>query len=144
MKWRALLVLLVLGVLVSGAFGAETHRTAPINVTATLTFGHTRALGPIGRVGNFQQQIWRINDRYGRPIGRWLVTCRWMSGQERFCHTDMILPRGQIIASGSSPTQFEGEYAVIGGTGLYQGGGGVMEFTAIGLSKSVLLVVITT
>lgn len=123
-----------------GAFG----RPANINVTATLLRGQTRELSPTGRLADHVEQAWRINDRKGRRIGRMLISCRWILTNARFCNADIELPRGQIIASGASPTRFQGEYAVTGGTGSYVGGSGTMQFTAIGIGKNILLISITT
>lgn len=122
----------------------ETASAAQINVTATLTASHIVALPPPGRSGDMQRQRWRLTDRYGRTIGRMYHTCAWVVVTARLCVAELQLPRGKVMAAGSSPTMFEGEYAVTGGTGLYRAGGGVMVFTAIGLRKQVLRVEVTT
>lgn len=125
------------------AHGAAT-RTGLINVTATLTKGTARQVDPPGRRSNASEQAWRITDRHGVRLGRLLLQCRWITDRSRLCYGEMAMPLGKITVAGASPTQFDGEYAVTGGTGAYQGGGGTMLFTSIGFRKNVLLVTITT
>jgi len=123
---------------------AATQGTGRINVTATLAHASSREVGRPGTQSNASEQSWRVTDSHGRTIGRMLMQCRWITPRARLCQAEVELPRGKIVAVGSSTTPFEGEYAVTGGTGRYQGGGGVMTFTAIGLRKQILLITITT
>lgn len=137
-----LVAVVVTLVVVTTSNGAST-RTGRINVTATLTHASSREAGPAGRQSNASEQAWRITDQYGHRIGRMLLQCRWIVARARFCAGEIAMPLGKITVAGASPTAFEGEFAVTGGTGVYRGGGGVMLFTAIGLRKQVLLVTIT-
>lgn len=144
---RLIVVLLVLVavVFVARAWGAPAGglSTGRINVTATLMYSTTRAVPPAGRQSDAAEQSWRITDRYGKAIGRMIVWCRWIRPRSRFCTNELTMPRGKIVATGSSLTQFEGEYAVVGGTGAYSRASGVLLFTAIGIRKTVLLVTVT-
>lgn len=145
MKGAAVLIVLFLLFLVLAATAAVSKPAAPeqVNVTATLTATSIAQLPPRGRVGDLQRQRWRITDRHGRSIGRMFFVCQWPTTTARMCGVELQLPEGKLTALGSSPTPLRGEYAVTGGTGRFQGGGGVMTFTAIGLRKQVLRVVIT-
>lgn len=144
MKGAAVLIVLFLFFLVLAAATAVTPATPEqVNVTATLTASSFARLPPAGRAGDLQRQRWRITDRHGRAIGRMLFVCQWPTQTARMCGVELQLPEGKITALGSSPTPLRGEYAVTGGTGRFEGGGGVMHFTAIGLRKQVLRVVIT-
>jgi len=125
------------------AYGGPSS-TGRINVTATLSHASSRESGPPGRQSNATEQTWRLTDSHGNTIGRMLLQCRWIVARARFCTGEIQMPRGKITVSGSSPTVFEGEFAVTGGTGAYRGGGGVMLFTAIGIRKQVLLLTITS
>lgn len=139
-------VLVVVGAtaVVSGSENTTVAETGRINVTATLTHKTVREAGPDGRQSNASEQAWRITDKFGTTVGRMLMTCRWVVARARLCSGEITMPRGKITFLGSSATQFEGEYAVTGGTRAYSSGGGVMLFTAIGLRKTILLVTITT
>lgn len=115
-----------------------------INVTATLLHRALVRARPSGRQSDRADEAWRLTDKFGHPVGRMLLACRWVLPRARLCYGEITMPRGKISVSGSSATGFEGEYAVNGGTGAYDSGGGVMLFTAIGLRKTILLVIITT
>lgn len=138
MKTLACIALLCVAATASTAAGSEGH--GPINVTLTLTHISSRAVGHPGRISNASEQAWRITSRSGHTIGRMLQQCRWILRHARLCQTEVTLPRGKIVAFGSSPTRFESEYAVTGGTGIYENAGGVMFINSIGLTKSVMLI----
>lgn len=133
-------LVLVFAVKVSGA----SHSTGRINMTATLTHLSSREVGRPGTQSNASEQAWRLNDRYGRRIGRMLMHCRWILPRARLCQVEIALPLGKIIAAGSSASPFDGEFAITGGTGRYRAAGGVMLFQAIGFKKQVLLLRIST
>lgn len=120
----------------------EQRITGRINVTATLVHNVGRRLGPRGRQSNALEQSWRITDSHGRHIGHELLACRWVVSNGRLCQGEITMPLGKITFAGSSPTSFQGEYAVTGGTGVYRGAGGNLLFVAIGLRKNVLLITI--
>ncbi len=133
----------------TGGFGADAGargaRTAvgPIQVTAASLSVTMRRAGPAGRTGDATEQVWSLRSRYGHEVGRWLLSCRWVSNVSRLCTTVVRMPLGQITATGSSPTPLVGTYAVVGGTGVYEGADGVADFTAIGRGKLVLLIQLT-
>lgn len=120
-----------------------SSRTGPILVTATLISSTNRELGPTGRLADATEQKFQLNDRNGRPIGRWLLACRWVAFRNRLCTGELKMPLGKITMAGSSFTALSGEYAVTGGTQLYDDAGGVMDFTSIGRGKLVLFVNLT-
>lgn len=124
---------------------ARGTRTAvgEIQVTASTVSRTTRRAGPEGRKGNATEQVWLLHDRFGHPIGRWLLSCRWVSDQARLCTTVVRMPLGQITMTGASATPFIGSYAVVGGTGVYDGADGVGDFTAIGRRKLILSIQLT-
>lgn len=136
---KRLVVALVALLLVSPA-GA---RVGPIVVTATLTNATARPLGPVGKQSDATEQKFRVNDRNGRPIGSLLLACRWVTTRARLCNGELRMPLGKITVAGSSFTPLDGQYAVTGGTGLYDNAGGAMEFTSIGRGKLVVLVTLT-
>jgi hypothetical protein len=135
------LALIAGGIAVTFASSAPTA-TGQINVTATLVKAHGVPIGRPGRQSDLILQSWRINDRVGTVIGRMVQQCRWVTRIARLCLGELALPRGKIMFQGSSPSRFDGEYAVTGGTGAYQSAGGVMLYTAIGLRKTVLLITV--
>ena len=143
MKWLALAVVVML-VMVSDKALTSTGATGQINVTATLSSSTIALLPPVGRRGDLHYQRWRLTDRFGRHIGRMYFSCAWVVVQARLCLVEIQMPQGKIVAAGSSPTILRGEFAVTGGTGRYRGGGGIMQFTAVGLGKQVLRVEVTT
>ena len=147
MKMAALFVVAAALMIMFGRWdrgSAAPTAVGRINVTATLVKATARPVAPPGRRGNASEQAWRITDRHGTTIGRLLLQCRWITSRARLCYGTLRMPLGQITVSGSSSTSFEGVYAVTGGTGVYQGAGGDMQFFAVGLRKNVLLVTVTT
>ena len=147
MTRRHRIVVVLTVALVAAALGVQVATSRPaavgqINVTATLVKATGRQLGRPGRTSDAIDQTWRITERHGRPIGRMLQHCRWLTSAARLCYGELGLPRGKITFLGSSASRFEGEYAVTGGTGAYRSAGGVMLFTAIGLRKTVLLITV--
>ncbi len=143
------LLLAVVGVTVMGSFGADAGargaRTAvgPIQMTAASLSATRRQAGPAGRTGDATEQVWSLRSRYGHEVGRWLLSCQWVSNVSRLCTTVVRMPLGQITATGSSPTPLVGTYAVVGGTGVYEGADGVADFTAIGRGKLILSIQLT-
>lgn len=143
--------LLLVTVFFAGAFAVvalllspvATPRVGPIVVTATLTGSTTRAVGPIGKIADSVEQKFRVNDRNGRPIGRLLLACRWVATRNRLCNGELKMPLGKITMAGSSFTSLAGQYAVTGGTDLYDDAGGVLVFTSISRGKLILFVNLT-
>lgn len=149
-SWAAVGVLAVgiaaaLVVSVTNNADARGTRTAvgPIQVTAASLSVTTRRAGPAGRTGDATEQVWSLRSRYGHEVGRWLLSCRWVSSTARLCTTVVRMPLGQITVTGSSSTPFVGTYAVVGGTGIYDGADGFADFTAIGRGKLILYIQLT-
>ena len=146
MRWLPFLgplgLLLCGAAVAAGIAFSAPQATGRINVTATLAEAHGHADGVRGRQSDASYQSWRITDRSGTRIGRMLMRCRWVTARARMCDGELAMPLGKLTFLGASPTRFEGEYAVTGGTGAYRSAGGVMLWTAIGLRKSVLLITI--
>lgn len=140
----AAVVLVVVLMCAAFAWSVTQVTVGPISVTATLTSSTARGVPPPGRKSDGVEQRWRITDRNGRSIGRMLLQCRWITRFARLCYGTIQMPRGTFTFQGASPTSFQGEFAVTGGTGAYLGAGGTMRFTAIGQRKNALLVTITT
>lgn len=145
MSWRAWALGVTAGLMLGLMFsaGAAGRQPGQIIATATLTANSIAQLPPRGRSGDLQRQRWRVTDRLGRTIGRMFFVCAWPVQRTRLCVVELQMPGGKITAGGTSTTALGGEYVVTGGTGRYGAGGGVMTFTAIGLRKQVLRVIIT-
>lgn len=133
-------VLLVALVVAASAAAVATRSTAvgPLTVTVTLATSTTRSLSPPGKSGDIVTQTWRVTDRNGRAIGRWMLWCNWVQARTRFCIGELRMPGGTLQVQGASPTRLHGELAITGGTGIYERGRGAIKFTAIGARKSVL------
>lgn len=114
-----------------------------IDVTATLAVSQTEAVPPQGRQSDLVTQSWRLNDRSGTRVGRMMLVCRWVISHSRYCSGEVRMPKGKLTVAGTSPTAFDGIYAVTGGTGIYRGSSGTMEFAAIGERKTVLSIEIS-
>lgn len=121
--------------------GSEARSQATIEVTAQAERFKTAA-PPVGRAGDGERLTWRLNDRFGRPVGIGLLNCRWQLRQARLCTGELRFPLGKLAVVGSSPTRSLGEWAVVGGTGKYLGASGVLEFRAIGLRRLTLIITI--
>lgn len=140
-------LLLFVGVLLAllivpntGSAPSVALKRGEINVTGTLVHAGGRASGTRGRQSDGVEMAWRINDRFGRKLGRMLLTCRWVVARARLCVGEIKLPLGKITVAGSSPTAFSGEYAVTGGTDAYFGSGGEMYWETTGFRKAVLII----
>jgi hypothetical protein len=125
--------------------GARSARplVGPIQVTAANVSVTTRPAMPEGRKGDATEQVWSLRSRYGHEVGFWLMSCRWVSNVSRLCTTVVRMPLGQITVTGASPTPYIGTYAVVGGTGVYDGADGAADFTAIGRGKLILSITLT-
>lgn len=119
---------------------AAAARKGQINVTATLLSATMRKIPPNGRLADASEQKWRLNDRNGRPVGRLLLGCRWIVRRARLCNGTIRLPLGVLAITGDSPTGLDGEFAVTGGTGIYESAGGALIFTSIGSRKMIVSV----
>lgn len=138
------IVALVLMVVLPSADARSARAVVgPIQLTAASVSITTRRAGPEGRRGDATEQVWSLRSRFGHEVGRWLLTCRWVSDVSRLCTTVVRMPLGQITVTGASSTPFVGTYAVVGGTGVYDGADGVADFTAIGRHKLILSIQLT-
>lgn len=141
----ALFVLSAIPVLRTSDSDARGVRSlvGPIQVTAASLSITTRPAMPVGRKGDATEQVWSLRSRYGHEVGRWLLSCRWVSNASRLCTTVVRMPLGQITVTGASPTPYVGTYAVVGGTGAYDGADGMADFTSIGRGKLILSIQLT-
>lgn len=137
-------VLLLAALAIGLAWPGRAAVPGVINVTATRTYSAYHYVPPHGRQSDSQEEAWRITNHDGHTVGRMIMRCRWVVRAARLCNGELLMPLGKITFNGSSPTAFEAEYAVTGGTDAYLGVGGVMRFTAIGQRKNALLVTVTT
>jgi hypothetical protein len=113
-----------------------------ITMTATRLSRQVTRFRPVGRAGDMEILKFRFADRFGRRIGIGNLLCRWANIGRRLCWGDARLPRGTLITIGSSQTRVIGEFAVIGGTGVYLFKQGMLTFSAIGSSKYAVRVVL--
>ena len=132
-------------VVMIGDVQARSERTAQgeIQVTAKNIVHTYRELGRRGRISDASEQAWSLRDRFGRTIGRLVMVCRWVTTRDRLCNGQMEMPRGTIAFGGATVTSFYGAWAVVGGTGKYDGADGVARFTAIGRGRMALVVTLT-
>ena len=113
-----------------------------ITMTGTRTFRQVTRLRPAGRAGDLEILRFRLTDRFGRKIGTGSMLCRWALVTRRLCWGEAILPRGKLIALGSSQTRVLGEFAVVGGTGVYLFKQGMMTWRALSFNKFAIRVVL--
>lgn len=132
---RFVLVLAVAGTLIASA---SANTSATINVVAALQQQNTARLPPPGRSGDAHSSYWVVRDRLGRPIGDMLQSCRWVTAGLRLCVGQVTMPLGTIATIGASRTSLIGQFAIVGGTGRYQGADGVLLFKAISTGRYVL------
>lgn len=130
---------LLAAVAVIAVASASRDDNGRIEITATaLRLGSIESGAP-GRQSNVVEQVWALTDRSGAPIGRMLVMCRWLRPQVwRLCVGEVNLPLGKLVWQGSTQAPLAGTVAVTGGTGRYNGNGGELEVTPVGLRKVVL------
>lgn len=114
---------------------ANAPRVSIITMTATQTSLERTRFAPSGRAGDLEVTTWRFNDRYGRKIGTGTLACRWANEFRRLCWGEARLPRGKLALLGTSTTRVRGEFAVVGGTGVYLFQQGLLTFTATGHNK---------
>jgi hypothetical protein len=106
-----------------------------ITMTGTQRATRVTRLRPLGRAGDLEIVRWTFADRFGRRIGEGNTLCRWASVARRLCWGEIRLPRGRLVMLGSSQTRALGEFAVIGGTGVYTFKQGLMAFRQLSLRK---------
>lgn len=114
---------------------ANSATISIITMTATRLSRRITPLPPVGRAGNMEILKFRFNDRHGTRIGTGNLVCRWASLARRLCWGEARLPRGKLVALGSSQTRVAGEFAVIGGTGVYAFKQGFMTFSPLNRNK---------
>jgi len=106
-----------------------------ITITATRLVKRVTPFPPVGRAGDLEILKFRFNDRHGVRIGFGNLLCRWASIARRLCWGEARLPRGSLVALGSSQSRVAGEFAIIGGTGVYSFKQGFMTFSPLSLNK---------
>lgn len=121
---------------------ANSTSISVITMTATVMHRRTTPSPPLGRSGDLDNVRWRFNDRFGRTIGTGTTLCRWTTFTRRLCWGEMRLPRGKLVALGSSQTRALGEFAVIGGTGVYLFKQGMMTFSQLSVRKYAIRVLL--
>jgi hypothetical protein len=109
----------------------EARRVSIITMTGTRISLERTRLPPVGRRGDLEIATWRLNDRLGRRIGSGSLSCRWATTVRRLCFGEVRLPRGKLAITGSSQTRVTGQFAVVGGTGVYLFQQGVLTFSAL-------------
>lgn len=114
---------------------ASSTKVSIITITGTRTGIERTRLPPAGRRGDLEVGTWRLNDRFGRKIGTGTLICRWVGISRRLCWGELRLPRGRLAVTGSSQTRFVGQFAVVGGTGVYLFQQGVLSFSALSTRK---------
>ena len=98
------------------------------------------ARSPVGRIGNLELLHWSLRDRYGRTIGAAMFDCRWHQDYHRLCWGEVRMVGGTISVSGGSQTRSLGTWAVVGGTGIYRGAHGELNFRATSFRKLTILI----
>lgn len=78
----------------------------------------------------------------GRKIGNGNVLCRWANATRQLCWGEIRLPLGKLVIIGSSQTRILGEYAVIGGTGVYTFKQGLFAFRQLSVNKYAIRVLL--
>lgn len=114
---------------------AQSTSISVITITATRLVRRVTQLPPVGRAGNLEILKFRFNDRHGVRIGFGNLLCRWASIVRRLCWGEARLPRGSLVALGSSQSRVAGEFAIIGGTGVYSFKQGFMTFSPLSVNK---------
>lgn len=106
-----------------------------ITMTGNRLSRFVTRLRPLGRSGDLEESRWTFNDRFGRRIGSGNLLCRWATSFRRLCWGEARLPRGRLVMLGSSQTTILGEFAVVGGTGVYLFKQGLLTFKQLGAKK---------
>lgn len=111
---------------------------ATISVVAHIQQQHIASLPPNGRAGDADSSYWVVRDRLGRAIGDMLQSCRWVTDGLRLCVGQITMPKGTLATIGASRTSLLGQFAIVGGTGEYEGADGVLLFKAVSDRRYVL------
>jgi len=117
--------------------------TGPVELSAVAVSRTSLSFGAIGRKNDRQDQVWRLNDRHGRTVGRLYLACRWVARFQRYCDAVVDMPLGQMTLAGLSPTAFLFRYAVTGGTEFYRGAKGDALFVVTGARRMIMSVTLT-
>jgi hypothetical protein len=125
------------------AVPAAAAPSGPVQLSAVSVSRTTLPFGAPGRKNDRQDQVWRLNDRHGRTVGRLYLACRWVARFQRYCNADVAMPLGQITMAGLSPTAFLFRYAVTGGTEFYRGAKGDALFVVTGARRMIMSVTLT-
>jgi len=137
---RLVLVAVLLLAVTASAAGAPS---GPVQLSAVSVSRTTLPFGAAGRKNDRQDQVWRLNDRHGRTVGRLYLACRWLTRFQGYCNAAIDMPLGQLTMAGLSPTAFLFRYAVTGGTEFYRGAKGDALFVVTGARRMIMSVTLT-
>jgi len=114
---------------------AVSATTGPAVVRITdVQVGFRTVGGSPGRVGVVEIVQQRLhNPSIGHSIGRGDLLCTYVDHRARQCSGTYSLPRGKIIVAGAVASRLLCEYAVIGGTGIFDNARGTLTVTTTGL-----------
>ena len=121
---------------------AQSITVSVITMTGTQRATRVTRFRPAGRAGDLEIARWSFADRFGRRIGDGNTMCRWVTVARRLCWGEIRLPRGALVLLGSSQTRNLGEFAVIGGTGVYTFKQGLLLFRQLSLTKYAIRVLL--
>jgi hypothetical protein len=89
-----------------------------------------RIVHGVGGVGDLEVVHLTLFSSAGRAIGHGVLSCTYLSRNERSCSGTYVLPRGMILTAGILRTRLLYAAAIIGGTGLYDNASGALTVTA--------------
>ena len=111
-----------------------TTRPGDVVRVTDVQVGFRSVGGPPGRVGAVeivQQRIYK--PPLAHPIGRADLLCTYLDRRSRQCSGTYSLPRGKLMVGGAVASRLLCEFAVIGGTGVYDNARGTVTVTSTGL-----------
>lgn len=121
---------------------ANSSNISIITITGKRLSLRTTKLPPTGRAGDLEIIRWGFADRRGHKIGNGNALCRWANATRQLCWGEIRLPLGKLVIIGSSQTRILGEYAVIGGTGVYTFKQGLIAFRQLSVNKYAIRVLL--
>jgi hypothetical protein len=128
----ALSAALVLAALLATAGGRAATGPAQIRITdveSSSQIIRPQGGGVAGTVEIVHQRLY--NARVSRrSIGRVLLTCMFADARTRMCTGTYLLPKGQLVVTGTITTRLLYQIAIIGGTGVYESAHGTLTVTS--------------
>ena len=119
----------------AGAIAAVDATTPPGVIRVTdVQVGFRTVGGAPGRPGAVEI----VQQRLHKPpithaIGRGDLLCTYLDRRGRQCNGTYSLPRGKIIVAGMVSSRLLCEFAVVGGTGIYDNARGTLTVTSTSL-----------